>query len=329
VLEETPINVLMIGAKALLKWFPDAMPTQHTDVIVTKEDVPRLAEIVGGTVREIPGYRTEIVLFHSKIVVYNEPHHLKLLSEFWELAKPGDDWYSGADMRLARPEWLYALKLSHRFSRNHDNFVRTRLDLDFLKANDRVFILNAGELAWLKDATAANENPPFSKLLPQFGMFYKEHQSHSVEYSHASIHEVYRHTDVPMYTKVSEGGWYNIEKWITLSREEQLLFVLEEVYVASTEYIQIPTKYAAKPRESALAALEFIATSATPNWIRNFAWDNYFKIRSMIDPKYLLKFQEARLAGRLEPHESLRSESDTAQANEETIRGAACGSPTL
>ncbi len=191
-------------------------------------------------------------------------------------------------------EFLYILKMSHRFLKNSKHFNKTMNDIiklrkiiDIKEINNTLFDFKGSFFREREKETYSYNHP---KLNTTKNDFFKDDIPYV--YDHDSIHLAVKHLDKPAYEYYKSD-----EKEVFCSRimffdqEEKIrLFgVLEEAYVLALERSQIH-KPSWTPRQSFEFALMKICTSITSGWFREYAWENYFKILNMYDDSYVEKF---------------------------------------
>lgn len=198
---------------------------------------------------------------------------------------------------------LYLLKLSHRYKKNSVHFEKTMQDLKFFESKDmkRSDIYDFG----YEDILAKREALTYNYSHPKLNTSKKEFFTDSVpyQYDHDTIHEAVKHLDRPAYTYYMQDGEQvqcSKKKFFEVEDIVRLYGVLEESYVLALERAIIP--HGTDPQRAFNIALEKVCTSITSGWFREFAYDNYYKVKSMYHPSFVNKFQEALERGTIKPY---------------------------
>jgi hypothetical protein len=191
------------------------------------------------------------------------------------------DIYEGQG--VASVDWLYALKMSHRYLKNSTHFLKTMRDIKILREHispDAHLII---ESDWYK----LRESQTYVYSHPKLDVSKKEFFTDDVPYiySHDTIHEAVALGDRPAYTHYLKDGsevMTSKDKFFSVSEEIRLHGVYEEVATLALERSQIPFSINKEggptPRQSFLKALEKVCTSITSGWFRQWAYDNYDKV---------------------------------------------------
>lgn len=216
------------------------------------------------------------------------------------------DLYSGEDVPSI--DWLYALKMSHRYLKNSVHFLKTMRDIQFLRtliSEDAQLIV---ESDWFKQRELETYTYKHPKLDVSKDEFFTGDGLEYV-YDHDSIHltvaldnEVVwgqpcpdgikgclvahgKRVFKPAYTNYMKDGsevMTSQEKFMSVSETVRLNGVYEETCVLALERSQIPhgLDKAGGPtaRWSFEMALMKVCTSITSGWFREFAWENYDKV---------------------------------------------------
>jgi hypothetical protein len=205
------------------------------------------------------------------------------------------DVYGGEG--VASVDWLYALKMSHRYLRNSTHFAKTMRDIKLLREHvspDAQLII---ESEWFKQRERETYTYKHPKLDVSKQEFF-DGDGVPYVYDHDSIHltvalktesyEVdggYYHTTRPAYTFYMKDGsevMTSKEKFMGVHEHIRLYGVYEETCVLALERSQIPFTLGKEcgptPRESFMKALEKVCTSITSGWFREYAWENYDKV---------------------------------------------------
>lgn len=181
----------------------------------------------------------------------------------------------------ASPEWLYFLKMSHRFKKNSPHFFKTRKDIEVFR---RKGISLPRDSEWLmKERETLTYNYGHPKLNVSKKDFFKGDGIEYV-YCHDSIHRAVALGPQPAYTYYmveEEEVLSSKEKFFSLPEEIRLAGVYEESCVLALERSQIPFDFKPSPTKSFCMALEKVCTSITSGWFREYAYDNFFKVLAL------------------------------------------------
>jgi hypothetical protein len=207
------------------------------------------------------------------------------------------------DLLVARPQTVYALKLSHRYLRNSPHFRKTMADIKLLRARGHG-VVTAELRDWFRrreEETYAYGHPNLSQ--GKSGFF----SGDGIEYvwDHDSLHEAVKLGPVPAYTLFKEDGAevrVARAKFEALPGPVKLNSVLEEAYVLALERSQVPFNFEPSPRESFTIALEKVCTSITSGWWREWAWEHHDEALAVFDPGYVELFHRAVADGTVRRH---------------------------
>lgn len=223
----------------------------------------------------------------------------------FELAWPGTsasvflEEYRATDndheTRPAVNEDLLLIKLSHRYKRNSPHFLKTMLDIKFLR--DKI-----GDTGWIDrwdDLLKAREAESYDYAHPKLNVTSKDFfNGDGVQYvyDHDSIHlsvalltdfweSHYVRTNRPAYTGYMKDGsevMTSKEKFFSVEERLRLYGVYEESCVLALERSQIPHGLGKEGGPSARWSFEMalmkVCTSITSGFFREYAWENYQKV---------------------------------------------------
>lgn len=199
-------------------------------------------------------------------------------------------------------DFLYMLKLTHRYRKNSPHFLKTMRDI------------------WLMRAEGA-------KLRPEHQDFFKRREAWTYSYQHPKLNQskkeffngdgvqyVYDHDDIhrvvalpgtpayKLFAKDGEEVASDKGKFALLPREDQLRAVREESCVLAIERSLVPHPGVLSPRRAFEVALMKVCTSITSGWFREFAWENYDAVLKTYDENYWKKFAAMATAGGVLKH---------------------------
>ena len=200
-------------------------------------------------------------------------------------------------MRAASPDFLYTLKMSHRYLKNSPHFLKTMKDIWHLRLDCDAKIVD-------EEFYRAREKATYNYGHPKLKVTSKEFFTPDVPYvyDHDSIHRAVAIGDVPAYTLYLEDGEEvktSNKKFESLPIEFRLRGVLEESYVLALERAVIP--HNANPESAFKMALSKVCTSITSGKFREFAWENYYQVLKLYDADFVDKFNAALNAGKILP----------------------------
>ena len=317
--------MLLVGSQAMKHHFPDYREPKDTDYICTFEEfqkwVKARKEVEGDIVRCVP--------------LSGDKFHVRTKDGWnyeFEIAWPGSSGYSLLEMfdavdkyEVCSKEWLYALKMSHRYLKNNPHFLKTMQDIHFLRSELIPAVQNTVvNNPWFRQREEETYTYKHPKLDVSKGEFFTDDVPYI--YDHDTIHLtqalmgktvsipcpdgiegccVYhcQYTPTPAYSFYMQDGaqvMTDKEKFFSVSEKVRLYGVYEESCVLALERSQIPYGLGKEggptPRRSFLYALEKVCTSITSGWFREYAWENYEKVvalyESLGENNYIERFQK-------------------------------------
>lgn len=211
--------------------------------------------------------------------------------------------FSGSKVYLPSLNFLYMLKMSHRYRKNSPHFYKTRGDI--LKMREFGAKIGKGALKELYKRRMADT---YTYAHPNLKQSKADFFSDTVpyKYDHDSIHRAVVSDGIPAYTLVKEAQdevHMKKENFFSAPLDVQLRCTLEESYVLSLERSIIPFEITdpEKQRKAFEFALMKVCTSITSGWFRQFSWENMDVVRSMYDPEYISRFNAALARGEILP----------------------------
>lgn len=178
----------------------------------------------------------------------------------------------------ASNDWLYFLKMSHRYKKDSPHFWKTRNDIDRLERAGARMPYNSEEL--FKE----RESLTYTNKLPNLNVssktFFKEEDSFYV-YDHDSIHEAIAVDSKPAYKNYMKDGsevMTSKEKFFACDYRTRLLGVYEESCVLALERSQIPNDFKPHPEQSFMKALEKVCTSITGGYFRQWGYTHIYEV---------------------------------------------------
>lgn len=197
---------------------------------------------------------------------------------------------------------LYTIKMSHRFKKNSPHFRKTMDDILAMRKLGAKIRPEYEEFYKKRQEESYNYAHP--KLNVSKGDFFKGDGVQYV-YDHDSIHEAIAKQKRPAYRNYiieGEDVLCSKDKFMACSERIKLFGVLEEAYVLALERSQIPFKGKITPRQSFEIALMKVCTSITSGWFREYAWENYYRVKALYTDYYVEKFWNAVASGKVKPH---------------------------
>lgn len=206
--------------------------------------------------------------------------------------------HESGEYYIANPNLVFALKKSHRFLKDSPHFLKTMLDYNHLK--DIGCSVPDVLKNWYKvrEKETYNYNHPKLKNVTKADFFKDDMVPY--KYDHDSIHWAIKQLDQPAYNYFKENTSEvecAKELFDKCTDEIKLYSVLEEAYVLALERSQIPNNFTIEPCVSFNIALMKVCTSITSGWWREFAYNNYYKVKSIYSDNYVERFKAAINAG--------------------------------
>lgn len=208
------------------------------------------------------------------------------------------DLYDGEG--VASVDWLYAIKMSHRYLKDSPHFLKTMKDIKIIRQH----VTPEAELIIQSDWFKQREEETYTYKHPKLDVSKKEFFTDDVPYvyDHDSLHLTVALMDKPAYTYYMKDGsevMTSKEKFFTVDERIRLYGVYEEVCVLALERSQIPYGLGKvdglSPRRSFLKALEKVCTSITSGWFREWAYNHYDDVvdlyESLGERDYIDRFQ--------------------------------------
>lgn len=197
---------------------------------------------------------------------------------------------------------LYLLKMSHRYLKNSPHFLKTMEDI--LKMRELGAYIESEH--W--DLFKLREKETYSYGHPKLNKDKEEFFTDDVDYryDHDTIHLSMKNLEKPayMYFKPeNEEVWCSKAMWNQCSEEIKLYAVLEETNVLALERSQVLFPET-PPEKSFEIALSKVCSSITSGWFREFAWENYHKVKSLYQKNYVERFWKDVESGLVKPIET-------------------------
>jgi hypothetical protein len=206
----------------------------------------------------------------------------------------------GVNTRISNFDLNFVLKESHKFKKNSPHFLKTMQDLEFLRKNIDENLINETLRGILDRRKKATYNYQHPKLNINKQEFFTD--SVPYKYDHDTVHEAVKHLDKPAYQYYMQDGvqvMCSSDKFFAQPEIVRLYGVLEESYVLALERAVIP--HGTNPERAFEIALEKVCTSITSGWFREYAYENYFKVKDMYHTSYVDKFNQALYNNQIKP----------------------------
>jgi len=226
--------------------------------------------------------------------------------DLYETAMADDDT-QGYDIRSSQMfvpsfNFLYMLKMSHRYLKNSPHFHKTMADIKMMRNLGAE--IDPIHMDFYRRREIATYNYGHPKLNVSKSRFFNG-DGVDYKYDHDSIHRSVMRGYQPAYEVYKEDEadvFCSRELFYAAPQQIRLHGVLEESMVLALERSQIPFPGMKTPLESFLMALEKVCTSITSGWFREFAWDHYDAVVELYDPNYVNQFWEDVKSGVVTPY---------------------------
>lgn len=205
-----------------------------------------------------------------------------------------------ADCFVAPPSVLLLLKTSHRYLKNNPHFLKTMIDVRFLRQKESL------DSPVLQTILKKREKETYVYKHPNLMQKKKGFFDASVKYvyDHDTIHQAVKLLSQPAYEYYkSEDAevFCSKEKFFAAPLDVRFAGVYEEACVLALERSQIPFKGKVTPKQSFMMALEKVCTSITSGFFREFAWENYDSIMTIYqyrgEDDYVKRFEKGLAEG--------------------------------
>ena len=222
-----------------------------------------------------------VTTIHEASILDDQEDYLGSDKWVYDFVKNCSEASASSLYTYAPPEIVFMMKMSHRFKKDSVHFHKTRQDIIKLRA----FNVNLSSPYNLHKVLAEREKntlPSGYKLKVNKAEFFTDNVPY--KYDHDSLHEAVKHTDKPAYQYYMKDGeevMCSKDKFFAVPKFTRQLGVLEETNVLALERAIIP--YGTDPMRACEIALEKVCTSITKGWFREFAWENYDVVYSMIN----------------------------------------------
>lgn len=304
-------EVVLIGSRALNHHMMLNRTIQDFDIIGPMTNVINFANNAFDDKYNTMKFNEFSLSFHSgpNVIESNivfDGDRTSTTSQLWDMRHGFDFVFIGKfKVFIAPVEILYNIKLSHRYKPGH-GFAKTMSDIKFIRKhfpNVRVHD------KFVEQRHKEYVNKPSYKLNVSKEEFFTTNFNYI--YDHDTIHQAVAIEEVPAYTKyTTEEVFSSKELFDACPEHVKLNGVLEESYVLAIERVYVPnqgTDYQFDPYTAFEMALNKVCTTITGGWFREYAWENYDKVKSLFNPKYVEEFDLHLEMGLIKPHKSVES----------------------
>jgi len=305
------MSIILIGSQALYNKFPEyRKPKLDYDIMATVEDFTRVARAFTEKHGQI--LKVEYTTDGNKVFAFFEDKFVLECEIIWpgslteELAKWVDQCEDWSDsyitmcncedgscegkeyiwIRTPPLEFLYMLKMSHRYKKNSPHFLKTMRDIQFMRQQGAELVDRQLEKLYKK-----RMKETYNYKHPNLKQTKKDFFTDDVpyKYDHDSIHRAISYLDAPAYTKVKDCQdevYMKKANFFDSPEMIRILCVVEESMVLSLERAIIPFDLFNDPEKINQAfkmALFKVCTSITSGWFREYAWENYDRITYLFE----------------------------------------------
>lgn len=196
-----------------------------------------------------------------------------------------DDYFGNAD-RIATLDELYTIKISHIFwDLRNGSWEKHAIDIMRMENAGATLIEDLYKL--LYEVWESNYGKKKANLNATPEDFFKSTVKRI--YDHDSIHASIAYYEEPLFNRIlREGAAVAVDKskFDSMSLEDKLKLVREEVYATALERLIIPSEYKYSPRSAYAWALKKTITSFSKGWFPLFIATHLTKLWSP-DIKYV------------------------------------------
>lgn len=293
--------MLIIGSKAFKKIFPlSNRVAKDMDVIVTKTEAECLIEILKP--RDLKYNHNCISLIQIEKQDIFDTDNVELficdnspaLTEYMKY----EDAYN--TVVWAKGSTLFSIKKSHihfpiKFKKHIEDYCAL---YDHMSGVDQLTNITKLNFKETEDRLGKLKTPSLKKSVKSF--FEQSEGYVKSFFIHDDIHIVMSHYDRPLYERMQpdkEMASCSKEMWENFTFEDKCKCVLEEAYVIALERKIIPMLFDRGSLLTSKEALDWsmmrVCTTLCSGFFREFATNNYLKIREYINPNYVEKFLES------------------------------------
>ena len=298
--------MIIVGSKALNLYFPQVKrEIKDVDVIGYNDDIQYLIGLLKPKEIKETKNLTSLFSIQNKNNIFNTDNVEILNADNSVSLKMYLNYAIESDLEKMFPskisfaplEVLYSLKKSHiHFPIKFDKHINDYCLLnDFFNGNDKLSEITKINFKETEKRLGKLKTPSVYKPTTEF--FGQSNGYVESFFIHDDIHKMVSHYDRPIYERMQKNPLLaKCEKdmWEDFTFDDKCKAVLEEAYVISLERKIIPCLYGGKSWVSSEEALRWslmrICTTLCSGWFRQFATDNYIRIKEYINPDYVENF---------------------------------------
>jgi hypothetical protein len=309
--------MIIVGSKALKYYFPNIQrEIKDVDVIGTQSDINYLCNALQPEKVRNTEHITTLINIQNKFGIWDTNNVEILNADASQSLRRYIDYDTksgnlGSGIRYASLEVIFSLKKSHiHFPIKFDKHIKDYCLLyDYLNGKDKLSDITKLNFKETESRVGKLRTPSLNKSTKEF--FGQSNGYVETFFIHDDIHRVMAHYDKPLYERMQKDlSLAKCEKdmWETFTFEEKCKCVLEEAYVIALERKILPSIFGGKAwvnsEESLNWSLMRVCTTLCSGWFRDFATNNYLKIKEYINQNYVDKFLEAYQNGQINKTQS-------------------------
>lgn len=265
---------ILVGSEALRYWYPDFRESKDVDYF---SDVKLSGEEDGKRIES----------FWHPAIEENLETILKYCME-----KPCAQDGCCVDTYIAKPDFLYTLKVSHSFwVQRNGSWNKHMSDILWMQRNTDVSFVQE-----LYDIFYPIWEERYGKKRAKLNVDAKDFFKSTIDrkYDHDSVHASVAYYDRPLFNEILKDGEQvavSKEKFFNLSHEKKLQLVREECYATALERMVIPSNYTYNPRRAYRWALMKTITSFSKGWFPLWIVQHFNEVCSP-DVDYVARHKE-------------------------------------
>lgn len=197
-------------------------------------------------------------------------------------------------------DFLYMLKMSHRYKKDSPFFKKTLDDILWMRS------VGAKLREHHEEFYKQREKETYTNTLPKLnqdkGGFFRDN---IYTYDHDTIHVAVALGVRPAYLEFKPTDsevMVSKKMWDELPLHIKLNAAYEEICVLALERSIIPFPGKKTYKEAFDLAHAKLATSISSGWFREFVWENYYRIQAMYSDEFVNKFNEGLASGVVKLH---------------------------
>jgi len=309
--------MMIVGSAALKYHFPNIdREIKDIDIIGDEDNIKYLINTLIPTKVKVTDNITSLFGIQNKFGIWTTDNVEILNSDKSQSLRKyinydTEDGKLGNGLRYASKEVIFSLKKSHiHFPIKFEKHIKDYCFLyDQLGGKDILSEITKLNFKETEMRVGKLKTPSLNKSTKQF--FGQSDGFVQTFFVHDDIHRVMSHYDRPLYEKMQKdsiSAKCEKDMWEEFTFEEKSKCVLEEAYVIALERKILPMLFGGKSYSSSSDALDWslmrICTTLCSGWFRQFATDNYLRIREFIDNNYVEKFLESYQNGEITKNNS-------------------------